>query len=97
MLSYADSDLQQAPFLHGKRPTRQKLQLFCQSYHLTPPYSSSGIGAVVSKADALHEETAAGIDCVLQPLQGVNTHRVIHKSYRWIIPFLFLTVSYPYP
>ena len=49
------------------------------------------------KADALHEETAAGIDCVLQPLQGVNTHRVIHKSYRWIIPFLFLTVSYPYP
>ena len=32
-----------------------------------------------------------------QFLQAVNMHRVIHKSYRWIIPFLFLTVGYPHP
>ena len=49
------------------------------------------------KADSLHEETAAGVQCVLHFLQGVNATKVIHKSYRWIIPFLFLTVSYPHP
>ena len=34
---------------------------------------------------------------LLLMLQAVNAHKVIHKSYRWIIPFLFLTVSHISP
>ena len=53
-------------------------------------YTPAAVGVLLATISFLLKELS-----VRSVLQGVDTTRAINKSFRWIIPFLFITVGLP--